>query len=333
MVDLSYKGKEILNINEPDIEEGNILQICFYAINDMPNPFLEFLFFNENDNLNFLKFKYNGNIPSKEGYNIIKNIFFEFDETIKYTGYIDNILFYEMVTNIENVSYKKKKDKMWFLLVDEIINKKYSLHMNVDNEVVSFFLKNSSLLFLIDDKNRILPSPIACYFGHYLSYIKAISVFGVQKASLYASQGPFYYFSNYHEALKMSIWSQKSTAYSINNKPIAGKNGKYTVGGLIRFAIFLDKTKLITHNMESEKKKQETKIENINNNYNVIYYKSSRRISSRNRDEERGTTTYNKGNNINYSIREYSKQYPISYFSVNTDNIKSIDDMYKIKIE
>lgn len=308
MVDLSYKGMEILNTNEPDIDEGDTLKICFYCINDMSNPFLEFLFFNTNDQLNFLHFKYNGDIPSKEGYNIIKNIFMEFDENIKYRGYIDNILFYEMVTNIENVSYKTKKDKLWFLLVDEIINKKSSLHMNVDKEVISFFLKNSSIMFLIDGEKRILPSPIACYYGNYLNYVKAISVFGVQRASLYASQGPFYYFGNYNESLKMSVWRKNLLSYSVNNKLIADKNGKYKAGGLVRFAVFLDKIKLVRGTKDDLK----NKMDSLNNYYSVIYYKE---------------------NNINYSLREYSNQYPISYFSVNTDNIDSVDDMYKIKIE
>ena len=308
MVDLSYKGMEILNTNEPDIDEGDTLKICFYCLNDMSNPFLEFLFFNTNDQLNFLHFKYNGDIPSKEGYNIIKNIFMEFDENIKYRGYIDNILFYEMVTNIENVSYKTKKDKLWFLLVDEIINKKSSLHMNVDKEVVSFFLNNSSIMFLIDGDKRILPSPIACYYGNNLNYVKAISVFGVQKASLHTSKGPFYYFGNYNEALKRSVWRKNFLPYSVNNYLIAGKNGKYKAGGIVRFALFLDNIKLIINANEDVK----NRIDYINNNYSLIYYKE---------------------NNIKYCIREYSNQYPISYFSVNTDNIDSVDDMYKIKIE
>ena len=308
MVDLYYKGKEILNTNEPDVEPGDTLQICFYTINDRSNPFLEFLFFNNNDKLNFLHFKYNGDIPSKEGNIIINNIFMEFDETIKYSGYIDNILFYEMVTNTEIVSYKKKKDKLWFLLVDEIINKKSSIHMYVDNEVVSFFLKNSSLLFLIDGEKRILPSPIACYYGNDLNYVKSISVFGVQKASLYASQGPFYYFGNYNESLKMSVWSKNPVPYTVNNKSITGKNGKYKEGGLVKFAVFLGNNSIITHANTGEN----NKVRNINNYGSVIYYKE---------------------NNINYSLRKYSKQYPISYFSVNTDNINSVDDMYKIKIE
>ena len=308
MVDLSYKGKEILNIGEPNIKDGDTLKICFYVIDKMPNPFLEFLFVNDNDTLNFLQFKYQGNVPSKEGYNIIKNIFIEFDEKINYTGCIDNILFYEMIFNIENVSYKTKKEKLWFLLVDEVINKKSSLHMNLDNEVVSFFLKNSSLLFLIDNEKRVLPSPIACYYGNTLNYINAISVFGVQKESLYASQGPFYYFCNYKLVLMYSTWRKNFKHYYVNKQEIFEKNGKYKKGGIVRFAVFMDKIYLITSANDYHK----NKINFINNYDSVIYYKD---------------------NNINYCIQSYDNQYPISYFSVNTDNINSTDDMYKITIE
>ena len=213
-----------------------------------------------------------------------------------------------MIFNIENVSYKTKKEKLWFLLVDEVINKKSSLYMNLDNEVVSFFLKNSSLLFLIDNEKRVLPSPIACYYGNSLNYIKAISVFGVQKESLYASQGPFYYFCNYKLVLMYSTWRKNFNHYYVNNKQIIGKNGKYKKGGIVRFAVFMDKIYLIT----SAKDYHKNKINFINNYDSVIYYKD---------------------NNINYCIQSYDNQYPISYFSVNTDNINSTDDMYKITIE
>lgn len=308
MVELSYKGRDILNTNEPDIKEGETMKICFYIIDRTDNPFLEFLFFNDSDNLKFLQFKYQGNVPSKEGYNIVKNIFIKFDENIKYRGYIDNILFYEMVSTIENVSYKTKKEKLWFLLVDEIINKKSSLHMNVDRDIVSFFLRKPSLLFLVDKKKMILPSPIACYYGNYLDNAKTISVFGVQKASIYASQGPFYYFCNYNSSLRYSIWSHKQNLKIANNKQITEKNGKYKRGGIVRFAVFLGKSKFITNKNTDPKNNM-----NYTDNYDsVIYYKE---------------------NDILYSIKKYYNQYPISYFSINTDNSDSIDDVYQIKIE
>ena len=124
MTNVSYKGKEILKGNEPDINKGDILSICFYVINETKDSFLEFLLYKEKDSLELLKFKYDGTVASKEGNVILNSIFNKFDEEIKYVGHMNNILFYEMNIDYGYVSYKRQNDKLWLVLVDEIVNKK-----------------------------------------------------------------------------------------------------------------------------------------------------------------------------------------------------------------
>ena len=53
MTNVSYKGKEILKGNEPDINKGDTLSICFYVINETKDSFLEFLLYKEKDSLEF----------------------------------------------------------------------------------------------------------------------------------------------------------------------------------------------------------------------------------------------------------------------------------------
>ena len=78
MTNVSYKGKEILKGNEPDINKGDTLSICFYVINETKDSFLEFLLYKEKDSLEFLKFKYDGTVASKEGNVILNSIFNKF---------------------------------------------------------------------------------------------------------------------------------------------------------------------------------------------------------------------------------------------------------------
>ena len=127
MTNVSYKGKEILKGNEPDVNKDDILSICLYVINEAKDSFLEFLLYKEKDSLELLKFKYEGTVPSKEGNVILNSIFNEFDEEIKYVGHMNNILFYEMYVDYGYISYKRLKDKYWLVLVDEIVNKKKNI--------------------------------------------------------------------------------------------------------------------------------------------------------------------------------------------------------------
>ena len=303
MTNVSYKGKEILKGNEPDVNKDDILSICLYVINEAKDSFLEFLLYKEKDSLELLKFKYEGSVPSKEGNVILNSIFNEFDEEIKYVGYIDNILFYEMYIDYGYISYKRQNDKLWLVLVDEIVNKKKSLNFDIDNRVVNMFLRNKSLLFLLDKNNKILPSPIVVYYGNHYNKILSVSIFGVPKASVKASHGPFYYYSGFDTALRYAIWTYDYKSYSINDKLIADKKGKYNKGGIVKFAIFTDKCN-ISSNID--------KSEWVNDYDSIIYYKSDK---------------------INYAINKYSKQLPLSYYSINTDTVNSMNDLYKIKIE
>ena len=303
MTDISYKGREILKTNEPDVNKDDILSICLYVINEATDSFLEFLLYKEKDSLELLKFKYEGTVPSKEGNAILNSIFNEFDEEINYTGHINNILFYEMYVDYGYISYKRLKDKYWLVLVDEIVNKKKSLNFDISKNVINIFLRNKNLLFLIDKNNKILASPVVGHYGNHYNKILSVSVFGVPKASVKASRGPFYYYSGFDTALRYAIWTYDYKAYSINNIPITDKKGKYNRGGIVKFAIFPERCNIIS-NVD--------KIEWVNDYDSIIYYKSDK---------------------INYVINKYKKQLPLSYYSINTDAVSSINDLYKIKIE
>ena len=303
MTNVSYKGKEILKGNEPDINKGDTLSICFYVINETKDSFLEFLLYKEKDSLEFLKFKYDGTVASKEGNVILNSIFNKFDEEIKYVGHMNNILFYEMNIKYGYVSYKRQNDKLWFVLVDEIVNKKKTLNFDISTTVINTFLRNKNLSFLIDKYKKILPSPVTGYYGSHHKKTLSVSVFGVPKGSVKSSRGPFYYYSGFDTALRYAIWTYDYKPYSINNIPITDKKGKYNRGGIVKFAIFPERCN-ISNNID--------KTEWVNDYDSVIYYKTK---------------------NINYAINKYSKQIPISYYSINTESVNSMNDLYKIKIE
>tara|TARA_Y100000768_G_C23854725_1_gene622800 strand:- start:45 stop:965 length:921 start_codon:yes stop_codon:yes gene_type:complete len=302
--DIKYKGISILNKDEPDVKNGDELCIIFYTITTVNKSFLEFLFYNNNDVLELIKFKYEGKIPSKEAINIINKIFVNYDFTIKYVGYINNIIFIETRVIDEWVIYKKRKHELWFLISDEIINKKKSLHMIVGETIVNLFLKNPSLLYLEDNNNNIIESPIISYHGNYYNKIKANVVYGVFRATHYASLGPYYYFSSYSKAIEYAVWNYKNLPYKLNNVVISDENGKNREGGIVRFAIFLGKTKIL-----HDKK-------DINTNWTETY-----------------DSIISKIDTYKICISKYNDYTPLSYHFINTNKIKNYDDISSIVIE
>tara|TARA_B100001769_G_scaffold275236_1_gene276483 strand:+ start:5877 stop:6800 length:924 start_codon:yes stop_codon:yes gene_type:complete len=303
--DVKYRGINILNKTEPDVKKGDELCIIFYSISSVNKSFLEFLFYNNNnDVLELIKFKYDGNTPSKEAINIINKIFVNYDFTIKYVGYINNIIFIETRVIDEWVIYKERKDELWFLISDEIINKKKSLHMIVDETIVNIFLKNPSLLYLEDNNNSIIESPIISYHGNYYNKIKANVVYGVFRGTHYASLGPYYYFSSYSNAIEYAVWNYKRLPYKLNNVVISDEKGKNKEGGLVRFAIFLGKTKIL-HD-----------IKDINNNWIETYDSIISKIKT-----------------DKICINKYDDYKPLTYHYINTNSIKTDDDISSIVIK
>jgi hypothetical protein len=237
-----YKGLDILTDNEPTIKRGEPIRMCLYSISYKENsnnkPFLEFLLYRDNNILELPTFLHTTNTPSNDCMGVI-NKMFKIDKDIEYKGYYDdNILFFE-TNNVYNLAtYKTKSDELWFVNVDEIINHRTSLHYDIDSRLTQLFLKNSELIYLVDEYNNNLETPLTVYYGKSINKVTAISVFGADKGNYISSMGPFYYMGTYIRGIRYGCWSSDYKETFINGVPITDKNGRYNNGGLVKFVFF-----------------------------------------------------------------------------------------------
>jgi len=238
-----YQAMDCLNSDITTINnyctDGTRIHLCMYNVNtSAKHPFLEFyLIKNRHDDfypdiLSFPSFFYYNEMNtdiSTESQKIFKMLFME-TANVKFNGYLleetnnlsDLYLFYECKNAGEEATYPTpttdnsigcgemyRNDIVWKVVVDEIVNSRLVCNFPIDDIVTYFFLKNPHFMFLHKynnkDNNIIYESPTAVYHGVNESMLYFKYIFGVPKTNYDDIMGPFYYFTNYKNAVKMSI--------------------------------------------------------------------------------------------------------------------------------
>ena len=160
--------------------------------------------------------------------------FEEFKHKIQFNGFYeynhDLYLFFDITpffdneTALYNMSIKNfHKTNVTFGIMDEIINRKHVHQIPIDINTTIFFAKNYFLCTLYDSTNSPIEEPVVGYVSKP-TFQKAqfTFVFRENAQNKSAILGPFFYFTNYENAI-----SQKEY--------------------LVRFALFLGNTKYIEH--------------------------------------------------------------------------------------
>ena len=90
-----------------------------------------------------------------------------------------------------------KRDHLWWVLPSEIANFKKVMYMDIDPDVNDLFIRNPEIMHLYDCKGLLLETPTICYFGDEFQKIKYLAFFGLLKAPVKSSFGPFYVATNF----------------------------------------------------------------------------------------------------------------------------------------
>jgi hypothetical protein len=249
-----YQAIDCLNsdINTLDNSciDGTRIHLCLYNVNTTAkHPFLEFyLIKNRHDDIypdilcfpTFFYYKEMNIDILTESLKIFKILFIDTTK-IKFNGYLleetnqlkDLYLFYEYTntnTNTNEVSTTSdniigsgeiyRNDNLWKVVLDEIINTRLVCNFPIDNIVTNFFLRNPHFMFLhkynYNDNNIIYETPTVVYHGVNASMLYFKYIFGIPKTNYDDIMGPFYYFTDYKNAVKMSIDSYNN---KYNNTP------------------------------------------------------------------------------------------------------------------
>jgi len=225
-----------------------VSMVCYRINNEKRCPFLEYLLLKNQNALDFVTIqKPTNNITIETVLNIVDtNLMFlllgvnssldnSFDFTNCYKGYKmreNNLcVFYDLTSlNIQVCDIYRKND-LWFCLIDEIINTGKVCDIDISQNVNIFFtecLEKYQYYHLYDENNSAFEIPKVVYVGTSKSKTEFTYTFGVSKKDVLSPMGPYYYFTNFNNAITQGIQIE-------NAMKSTGE------GGIVRFAIFLGK--------------------------------------------------------------------------------------------
>ena len=233
---------------------------CFQIIESIPTkiiqkPFLQYLLYKYPKNTHkignvcvFPFEKYKSGEILKIGKNIVKTLFNKIYNAIGYIQNEDGIfLFYNIPFSNILVTNTKLNDNnphyIW-TIIDEICNRRKYITFPIHNTVSNLFLKNPKLIYLKDKNKLCIEIPTVAYIGDSQELLNYIATIGI-KSSAVRIFGPYYYFHDFKGAIRFGAWSTNYEKREIFNKSITDQDGKYTQGGVVRFAIFLGNYRVV----------------------------------------------------------------------------------------
>jgi hypothetical protein len=208
----NYKGKEDLILYfDDDILSFDHVYICGYKITTKAmQPFLNFLLTKSSDGLQlpevpiFKSFDATELISYSKVYlfSLCKLIEFEpFLQTLVFHGFYkfeNNLyLFFDLTCCELNIKDVYSNNKLWFALVDEIVNQRKLCNLKIEESVSNLFICNENLCFLIDDHHNHYEIPMVGFFGTSKEKVSFTSVFGESAKNNNAILGPYFYFTNF----------------------------------------------------------------------------------------------------------------------------------------
>ena len=261
-----YRGLSVLMkkdlknyIQDCGFTTGNII-ICAYQVNTTGLlPFLQFIMTqngriqglsNSNSNTttySMPKFKYSENQYILETCGMMLDMLLMYGTEsktpqYKYNGFIQEennfYVFFDFSNyNIEHQHMILQND-LSLVLIDEIMNHKKVGNINIDKCIVDFFSVNHEFLQLADSNNNNYEIPAVVYSGNIGNMVDFTYIFGVSKSNTEWNYEPYYYFTDYNNAIEQSYVLKQNyncdypkTSYSISC-------------GVIRFAVFLGNTEI-----------------------------------------------------------------------------------------
>jgi len=330
-------GNDILNSDFSKIYADNIelLVICIYRINTIKNnystshPYLEYLLYKypstvEKQSLKntcifpFVKCDKNKSIHSQANKLCHKIT----NAKINSNGFLEknnNIyVFYEIsddqYKNI-NIEYIDSKTELWWTLIDEICNHQKILTFPIHKSVFELFYKNPQLIFLRDSNKKKIDIPIVGYIGGYENLLPTIVLSIDTEYSCHDILGSF------NHAVREGGWSRDFKDEMIDDTKITGKNGKYKKGGIVRFAVFTQKSDSLI-NIKNNLSEFKKKLNNWESNYDSLLI---------------GTIKTNDAYfNVNpyFNIKSFSQKTPLSVHLLDMKTLKKWDPFSKVyKIE
>jgi hypothetical protein len=249
------------------LTDNIIIKIVAYEIKTNGScPYLKFLLEKDelSDALFFPEIKVMSNSKSDSVIKITKlklfslldlNNYADFDKKIIFKGFycLENSRDVHIIFDLTDCKLQiydiYRINKMWFTLLDEIINHKSICNLFIDSNVSNFFINNIDFIYLKNKNGDNYELPIVGYIGmNGMNYNKVTFVytFGNPTKDKTAILGPYFYFTDYKNSIIQGGWSETGKPVKIDNTLITDNEyGRYKQGSIVRFALFLVNMKLV----------------------------------------------------------------------------------------
>jgi len=142
----------------------------------------------------------------------------------------NNIYMFFDATNcaIKHIELLWITNKIWFAIIDEIVNAQTICNIKIDECTSYLFLKSNDLCFLQNRQNKNYVLPVIAYVAKDEPKLHFTFVFGVSKSTNSDILGAYYYFTNYKTAVVT-----KDDDTSNHSQPLFAR-------GIVRFALFIE---------------------------------------------------------------------------------------------
>jgi hypothetical protein len=254
----------------------------------------------------------------------------KYDKNIRFKGFYlnDDIIhiFFDLTECNLHIDCTYRKSQLWFCLIDEIINYNKVCSLNIDSSVINFFITNIDFCYLKNKNNENYELPIVGYIGIQPIKLNFTYTFGISVKDKNAIMGPYYYFTDYKGSIRDGGWSETGMETKDNDTIITDNEyGRFKQGGIVRFALFLGKTKIVENllndsNDDSKIKKERLNDKNLHQNMEVLTMRISDhdgKWSEHNDSVFLGKIELDNGSYLKHTpiivLKDYYQQIPLSY--------------------
>ena len=348
-----------------DTDETPIIHICGYQVNtEGKKPFLQFFMQKQEDNLIFPKFKYNSKIDSlNRAKSVLDIIIFSYQilEPKIYNGYLQEQNNYYLFFDCSECKIKihdlYNKNDIWLIAMDEIMNTRIVCgNFYIDQTVTEFFHNHPDFIYLQDSNKNNYENPVIVYTGDTSFQANYISMFGTPPSDAKSLFGPYYYFYDYMEAVRMASKKYKiKKEQQIDKEPITIMNwSAQTIsleGGIVRSAIFTGLSKTILHATDDKPDMSQTTQDMLKEDPTCASMEHRSLVNYLHISDRDGTWTKNydsiflgdvdlNDNSVKkyaanmFAVKEYEQQLPLTchFFAAKTmEQEWSKDAIYSIK--
>jgi hypothetical protein len=270
----------------------------------------------------------------------------EFDKNIQFKGFYLNGRDVHIVFDLTECKLQiydvYRTNQMWFTLLDEIINHKKINNFFIDSSVTNFFINNDDFIFLKNKNGDNYELPVVGYIGMNGTKYNKVSftyTFGNSPKDKNTLLGPYYYFTDYKNAIREGCWSETGKPVKVDDVLITDNEyGRYKKGSIVRFGLFLGKMKMVENlpNDESDNsytKKERLEDTDLDKNMEILTMRISDHDGkwAENYDSaflgkiELDNGEYLKNTPI-YVLKEYEQQIPLSYHFIDKRYLKDLYD-------